>query len=117
MGPIVKQSTTSQDGLNAPGQCGSTNTDSVAGRCGYGPRLPLLVISPFAKENFVDSTLTNQTSVLRFVEDNWNLGRIGNNSYDVLAGSLLNMFDFTHRRHDRLLLDAQPGQIISHLPD
>ena len=117
LGPIMKQSTTSEDGLSAPGQCGSTNTDGVAGRCGYGPRLPLLVISPYAKANFVDSTLTDQTSVLRFIEDNWHLGRIGNNSYDELAGSLLTMFNFTHRRHDRLVLDAQTGQVVSHLPD
>ena len=43
----------------------------VWGRCGYGTRMPLLVVSPFAKRNFVDHTLTDQTSVLRFIEDNW----------------------------------------------
>ncbi len=42
-------------------------------RCGYGPRLPFLVISPYAKQNNVDHTLTDQTSVLRFIEDNWGL--------------------------------------------
>jgi len=47
-------------------------------RCGYGPRQPLLVISPFAKRNFVDHTVTDQSSVLRFIEDNWETGRIGN---------------------------------------
>lgn len=41
-------------------------------RCGYGPRQPLLVISPYAKVNFVDHTITDQSSILRFVEDNWN---------------------------------------------
>ena len=41
------------------------------GRCGYGPRLPLLVISPYAKANFVDHTMTDQSSILRFIEDNW----------------------------------------------
>jgi len=117
MGPILKQSTTNQDGVNAPGQCGSTNTDGVAGRCGYGPRLPLVVISPYAKDNVVDSTLTDQTSVLRFIEDNWSLGRIGNNSYDELAGSLLNMLDFTHRRNDRLFLDAHTGRVVRHISD
>jgi phospholipase C len=35
------------------------------------PRLPLLVISPFAKRNYVDSTMTDQSSILRFI-DNWN---------------------------------------------
>ena len=41
------------------------------GRCGYGPRLPLLVISPWARHNYVDHKLTDQTSILRFIEDNW----------------------------------------------
>src|SRR3977135_916387 len=45
------------------------------GRCGYGPRLPLLVVSRFAKRNYVDHTLTDQTSVLRFIEDNWLAGQ------------------------------------------
>jgi phospholipase C len=40
----------------------------IEGRCGYGPRLPLMVISPWARQNFVDSTLTDQSSVLRFIE-------------------------------------------------
>ena len=35
------------------------------GRCGYGTRIPLLVVSPFAKKNYIDHTLTDQSSVLR----------------------------------------------------
>jgi hypothetical protein len=49
---------------------------SYLDRCGYGTRLPLLVISPFAKQNFVDSFVTDVTSILRFIDDNWSLGRI-----------------------------------------
>ena len=41
------------------------------GRCGYGPRQPLLVISPWARHNFVDHTVTDRSSIIRFVEDNW----------------------------------------------
>jgi len=67
----------------------------VNGRCGYGVRTPLLVISPWAKPNYVDHTVTDQTSVLRFVEDNWSLGRIGSGSFDALANPLSSMFDFT----------------------
>lgn len=114
MGPIVKQSQTSADALNAPGQCGSINSDGIGGRCGYGPRLPLMVISPFAKRNFVDSTLTDQSSILRFIEDNWQTGRVGNGSYDDIAGTLLNMFDFSSRRNDRLVLDPTTGEISIH---
>jgi phospholipase C len=65
----------------------------IQGRCGYGPRIPLLVISPFTKENFVNHTLTDQSSILRFIEDNWGTGPIGNGSFDAVAGSLNNMFD------------------------
>jgi phospholipase C len=54
-----------------------------------------MVISPWAKPNFVDSTLTDQSSVVRFIEDNWNLPRIGGGSADAHAGTLLNMFNFT----------------------
>jgi phospholipase C len=53
------------------------------------------VISPWAKPNFVDHTLTDQSSVVRFIEDNWNLGRIGGGSADAHAGVITNMFNFT----------------------
>ena len=36
----------------------AVGTLHAQGRCGYGPRLPLLVISPWAKKNYIDSTLT-----------------------------------------------------------
>jgi phospholipase C len=65
------------------------------GRCGFGPRLPLLVISPWARHNYVDSVATDQTSILRFVEDNWLGGtRIGHGSFDTITNSIEQMFDF-----------------------
>jgi phospholipase C len=68
-------------------------------------RQPLLVISPYARENFVDHTLTDQTSVIRFIEDNWLSGqRIGNGSFDVIASPLTQMFDFTKYRQDSILI-------------
>jgi phospholipase C len=33
--------------------------------------------------------------VLRFIEDNWSLGRIGGGSFDAIAGSIRSMFNFT----------------------
>jgi phospholipase C len=72
-----------------------------------------MVISPFSKPNFVDSTLTDQSSILRFIEDNWQTGRVGNGSYDDIAGTLLNMFDFNHG-NDRLILDPTTGEISNH---
>jgi phospholipase C len=114
MGPIVNSSATMSDALTSPGHCGNgTPLNGVNGRCGYGPRLPLLVISPFAKPNFVDHTTTDQSSILRFIEDNWGTGRIGGGSFDALAGSLTNMFDFGEESEEpgerRLILDPITG--------
>jgi phospholipase C len=110
MGPILSQSNDpANDALTAPGACGTAKAGAYQDRCGYGPRLPLMVISPFAKENFVDHSVTDQSSILRFVEDNWNLGRIGNQSFDALAGSLNNMFDFSHHS-GVLMLDPTTGE-------
>jgi phospholipase C len=84
-------------------------------RCGYGPRLPFLVISPYAKCNYVDHVITDQSSVCRFIEDNWNLGRIGDFSFDTRAGSLLGFFDFRRGpRHDRLFLNESTGAVVDH---
>ncbi|MFB0837315.1 phospholipase C [Arthrobacter sp. E44] len=82
-------------------------------RCGPGPRQPLVVISPYAKKNFVDHTQTDQASVLRFIEDNWNTGQIGDSSADAVAGSFSGMFNFHHSRNDKVMLDEQTGAVAS----
>jgi phospholipase C len=111
MSPIVNQSQTIYDALTGPGTAGTNPPlNGFQGRAGYGPRLPLLVISPFAKKNFVDHTITDQSSILRFIEDNWGLGTIGNGSFDALAGSLVNMFDFKNGNQPRLFLDPITGE-------
>ena len=51
-----------------------------------------------------DHTLTDQRSILRLVEDNWEPGRIGDHSFDAPAGSLLSMFDFDHPKARRFFL-------------
>src|SRR5205085_5313633 len=102
------------DGLTGTGACGDGASSTFQGRCGYGPRMPLLVISPYAKVNFVDHTVTDQASILRFLEDNWSLGRIGDASGDAFAGSLLNMFDFRNAGPAKaLILDASTGLVAS----
>jgi phospholipase C len=124
MSPILNQSETPADVLNGPGLCGATTTASLAGfdgnpnaqgRCGYGPRLPFLVISPWAKENFVDHTITDQSSVVRFIEDNWLEGtRIPGSfsSFDSIAGPIENMFDFGREEShaDKLFLNPSTGE-------
>ncbi|MEV6610034.1 alkaline phosphatase family protein [Kutzneria sp. NPDC051319] len=84
-----------------------------ADRCGYGPRLPLLVVSPYAKTNHVDHSLTDQTSVLKFIEENWRTGQIGDHSFDQRAGSLFGMFNFWQRPNDKkLILDPKTGAVV-----
>jgi phospholipase C len=109
--PPVNPSRTAADALDGPGRCGgpARPLGGYQGRCGYGPRLPFLIISPWSRVNHVDHTRTDQTSVIRFIEDNWQLGRIGDGSFDVLAGPLTGMFDL-NRHHDApLVLDPESG--------
>jgi phospholipase C len=86
------------------------------------------VISPYAKRNYVDHATIDTTSVLRFIEDNWQLGRIdsldnpggapaGQGSFDQLAGSIEGLFDFDDRYRDRrddlpLLLNDSTGEVV-----
>jgi phospholipase C len=135
MGPIVNQSHGAADGLTGfdtvakLGTCGNA-TDSTAlpgvdpgtthalGRCGLGPRQPLLVFSPWARQNFVDHSVTDQTSILRFIEDNWLQGqRIGQGSFDAITNSITQMFDFSQNNNDQgnggiLFLDPSTGEPV-----
>jgi phospholipase C len=123
MPPIVNQSTTPADMLTATGACGNgtatalpggapQNAPHAQGRCGYGPRLPMLLISPWSKKNYVEHTVLDQTSVTRFIEDNWLDGqRVGPGSFDNIANSIENMFNFDRERNDDgiLILDPNTG--------
>jgi phospholipase C len=119
--PIVNQSTTAADALTATGACGDgstalpgvlPSTTHAQGRCGFGPRMPLLAISPYAQQNFVDHTVTNQASITRFIEDNWLGGnRIGGGSMDAYSNSITNMFNFTAAPNQKkLFLNIVSGQ-------
>lgn len=113
MDTVVSQSDVPDDALTGVGTCGTTPAGGTPGRCGYGPRLPLIVISPYAKHNYVDHLLTDQSSILRFIEDNWSLGRIGNGSNDAKAGTLNGFFDFGDKaRNHKLILDPSTGEPI-----
>jgi len=103
LGQIVNSSQTSVDALTGPGQCGAgapqlagIKAPAAQGRCGYGPRQPFLVISPYSRQNYVDHTMTDQSSVVRFIEDNWLWNqRIGGGSFDAVAGPIDGMFNWT----------------------
>jgi len=121
MPPIVNQSASPAD---VPGFCGTganalpgvvPATTHAQGRCGYGVRMPMMLISPWSKPNFVDHTVTDQTSIIRFLEDNWLSGqRIGQGSYDSIANSIQSMMDFTKAQSKgRLILDPTTGEVVT----
>jgi phospholipase C len=124
-GPIVNQSADPlSDAIKgSPGTTGSCGTGMLAAgafndRCGFGVRLPFLLISPYAKRNYVDHSLNDQTSILRFIEGNWGLGAIGDpQSFDVLAsGTIMGMLDFNPdhaHRNRQLILDPTTGQVLA----
>jgi phospholipase C len=129
MSPILNQSHGAQDALTGAGLCGSA-ADSVAlpgvdpvnnphalGRCGYGPRQPLMVVSPWARKNFVDHSITDQSSIIRFVEDNWLGGqRVSTGSFDNIANSITQMLDFSQNNNNQgnvYILDPSTGQPAS----
>jgi phospholipase C len=113
----------SSDGLTAPGQCGVPGVTPVAngvkglpvaGRCGPGTRTPFLVISPYAKKNYVSHVQITQASIPQFIEDNWlNSARIGGGSFDATTGSIMDMFDFTQKKSVKLILDPTSGIVDS----
>ncbi|HEX3427039.1 MAG TPA: alkaline phosphatase family protein [Acidimicrobiales bacterium] len=107
-------SQTAADTLTAAGQCGTgTPLSGEQGRCSYGPRLPLMVVSPCAKSNFIDHTFTDQSSVVKFAEDNWLQSKRITDSMDSSAGSLNSMFDFSNCTNPATFLDPATGVVTS----
>jgi phospholipase C len=120
VGPTLFPSNGEKDALNGVGACQFTNESSKVeheNRCGLGPRLPFMLISPYAKSNYVDNTLTEQSSILQFVEHNWSLGSIGAGSEDADSGSVENMFEFGNaQRAPKLILNETTGEVVSETP-
>jgi phospholipase C len=114
MPPLV--STSSDPIFGQQGLCGHsqpTDTYYYQDRCGYSPRLIFVAISPLSKANYIDHHVTDQTSILRFIEDNWLRGqRIGDHSLDAKAGSNAGMIESTDRRNisNNLFLNPNTGQ-------
>lgn len=109
------------DALNGTGNCGvpgqtpeptGVNGGQVAGRCGPGTRIPFVVISPYAKKNYVSHVLVTQASIPQFVEDNWLKGeRLGGGSFDATTGSIMDMFNFSRKKSVTVFLDPATGVV------
>jgi phospholipase C len=111
--PIVNGSTdAAHDDVSL---CGGTPASAgYLDRCGYGPRLPLLAISPYSRTNHVDHNMTDQSSILKFIEDNWRTGRIGDSSFDERAGTVEDMFSWRALPDTRpVILDPATGAVVS----
>jgi phospholipase C len=112
------------DQVDGPGKCGAgtapvgVDGKPVNGRCGPGTRLPFMVISPWARANFVGHDRITLASAIRFVEANWLGGRqLGGGSFDATAGSVKGMFDFTGGGNNPpLYLDPATGDKLSAAP-
>ncbi|OAI09932.1 hypothetical protein A1359_17815 [Methylomonas lenta] len=81
---------------------------------GDGPRIPMLVVSPYAKKGHVDHVYHDHASILKFIEYNWKLKPLSSRSRDNLPnpvqhkhdylpanqpaiGNLISMFDFSDK--------------------
>lgn len=76
---------------------------------GFGLRVPMVIVSPYAKPGYTDSVATSSTSgILAFIEHIWALPAIGNeaDSYDFSAS-----FDFTQTPLPAISLTQQPLSI------
>ena len=109
------------------GQCGAESTPHSTplageqGRCGFGPRQPLLLISPFARPNFVDHSLSSAASIINLVEYNWRLPSISGSADQLLSErhrfesrerpfDLADMFNFKHSDgNGELILNPKTG--------
>jgi acid phosphatase len=90
---------------------------------GDGPRVPMIVVSPYAKQGFVDHTYNDHVSILKFIEANWGLKPLTSYSEDNLPnatpqayvpkdrpaiGNLMTMFDFEHPHFGTIKLPVRP---------
>ena len=112
------------DQLDGPGKCGKgrapagVNGRAANGRCGPGTRVPFLIVSPWAKPNYVSHDRVSLASVTRFIEDNWLHGaRLGGGSFDAAAGSIMDLFNFKAGGGNApLYLDPDTGDVLAGPP-
>ena len=101
---------------------------------GDGPRVPLIVVSPYTTPGTIDHTYTDHVSILKFIEANWTLPPLSDRSLDNLPnpvnngyvpnnrpaiGNLMSLFDFQNKDFARPVLPAvpeapRPGPAVAH---
>lgn len=83
-------------------------------RYGYGFRVPTLLVSPYAKQGFIDSTVLDFTSLLKFIEENWGIPPLA--SRDASANGIENAFDFSSPTREAQFIPST-RQVIEARPD
>ncbi|HEY6765968.1 MAG TPA: alkaline phosphatase family protein [Candidatus Sulfotelmatobacter sp.] len=78
---------------------------------GLGPRVPMLVISPYAKKGYISHTQYELSSVIKFAEEVFGLPSLGQR--DVIANDTTDSFDFTQSPRSPLLLKARTCPLLS----
>jgi phospholipase C len=115
--PVVNGSDDSTVGDTAVCTSVPITVGTANDRCGYGDRLPFLVISPYTRENYVSNNLTNTASIIKFIEDNWLHGERIPGSFDAVSGSLDapgGLLDFNVRPHyTPVILNPTTGAVVS----
>lgn len=79
---------------------------------GYGFRTAAVLVSPFAKEGYVDSETHDFTSILRFIEDNWSIPPLSTRDRDAV--SIATSLDFTQpaRQAELMSMDRNPTSLV-----
>jgi phospholipase C len=115
--PVINGSDDSTVGDTAVCSSVPITVGTAEDRCGFGDRLPFLVISPWTRANYVSSKLIDTTSVVKFIENNWLNGERIPGSFDAVSGSITGpggLLDFNIRPHFRpVILDPTTGAVVS----
>jgi phospholipase C len=74
---------------------------------GYGFRVPAILVSPYARQGYIDSTTLDFSSILRFIEDNWGLASLTRR--DATAKSIASGFDFKAAPRKASFVSAHRG--------
>jgi len=69
---------------------------------GYGPRVPMIVISPYAKPGYIADGVYDFTSVLKFIEERWGLSHL--TARDGKARDMRDVFDFDQKPNPPLVI-------------
>ncbi len=83
---------------------------------GLGPRVPLIVISPYAKQGYISHQQSEFSSFTKFVEANWGLPGLGQRDSLSQTSNLMDFFDFTQTPQQPLILSTLPYSTVVQVP-